>query len=83
MVDCSLNLLDIKRDMTFKKNIKTQIKEAQEVISSCMEAKLQLEHLIKDDYLFHGHNLIAQKWIKEYDKKIEYLKNFLEGAKNG
>ena len=83
MVNYSLNLLDIKRDMTFKKNIKTQIEEAQEEISSCMEAKLQLEHLIKDDYLFHGHNLTCQKWIKEYDQKIDYLNNFLEGARNG
>ena len=69
--------------MIFKKSIKTQIEEAEEEIENCKKAKLLLDSAIKSDYLFHGHNLICQKWIKEYDHKIDYLNNFLEGARNG
>ena len=69
--------------MIFIKSIKTQIEEAELEIDDCKEAKIVLDSAIKSDYLFHGHNLTCQKWIKEYDQKIEDLKNFLEGAKNG
>jgi hypothetical protein len=82
MVDYNLNLIDIRKDMTFKKSIKTQIEEAEEEIENCKEAKMLLDSAIKSDYLFHGHNLTCQKWIKEYDQKIKDLKNFLEGAYN-
>ena len=68
--------------MIFKKSIKTQIEEAELEIDDCKEAKILLESAIKSDYLFHGHNLTCQKWIKEYDQRIDYLKNFLEGAYN-
>ena len=68
--------------MIFKKSIKTQIEEAEEEIVNCEEAKMLLDSAIKSDYLFHGHNLTCQKWIKEYDQKIKDLKNFLEGAYN-
>jgi len=66
----------------FKKSIKTQIEEAELEIDDCKEAKILLDSAIKSDYLFHGHNLTCQKWIKEYDQRIDYLKNFLEGAYN-
>ena len=68
--------------MIFKKSIKTQIEEAELEIDDCKEAKILLDSAIKSDYLFHGHNLTCQKWIKEYDQRIDYLKNFLEGAYN-
>ena len=68
--------------MKFKKSIKTQIEEAELEIDDCKEAKILLDSAIKSDYLFHGHNLTCQKWIKEYDQRIDYLKNFLEGAYN-
>ena len=69
--------------MIFKKSIKTQIEEAELEIDDCKEAKILLDSAIKSDYLFHGHNLTCQKWIKEYDQRIDYLNNFLEGARNG
>ena len=68
--------------MIFKKSIKTQIEEAEEEIENSEEAKILLDSAIKSDYLTHEHNLICQKWIKEYEQRIEYLKNFLEGAYN-
>jgi hypothetical protein len=69
--------------MTFKKSIKTQIEEAEEEINNNKEAKMLLESAISSTYLFDPHSLICQKWIKEYDHRIDYLNNFLEGARNG
>ena len=69
--------------MIFKKSIKTQIEEAEEIIDNCKEAKMLLESAIKSTFLFDSHSLICQKWIKEYDHRIDYLNNFLEGARNG
>ena len=51
-------------------------------IDNCKEAKMLLDSAIKSDYLFHTHNLTCQEWIKEYNQRIEYLYNFLEGAMN-
>ena len=68
--------------MTFKKGIKRQIEEAEEEINNNKEAILLLNSAIKSDYLSHEHNLTCQIWVKEYDQRIEYLKNFLEGAYN-
>ncbi len=68
--------------MTFKKSIKTQIKEAELEIDDCIEAKEVLDNAIKCGFLFDKHSLECQKWIKEYDYRIDYLKNFLEGAYN-
>ena len=69
--------------MTFQKSIKTQIEEAEREIDDCKEAKILLESAISSTYLFDSHSLICQKWIKEYEHRIEYLKHFLEGARNG
>ena len=69
--------------MIFKKSIKTQIEEAEEEINNNKEAKMLLDSAIKSTYLFDSHSLICQKWIKEYDHRIDYLNNFLEGARNG
>ena len=69
--------------MTFKKSIKTQIEEAELKIDEYKEAKMLLDSIIKSTYLFDRHSLELQKMIKEYNKEIEDLKNFLEGAKNG
>ena len=69
--------------MTFKKGIKRQIEEAEQEIDDCTEAKEVLDNAIKCGFLFDKHSLICQEWIKEYNHRIEYLKNFLEGARNG
>ena len=69
--------------MIFKKGIKTQIEEAEEEIENCREAKMLLDSAIKSTYLFDKHSLELQKWVKEYQHRIDYLNNFLEGAKNG
>ena len=69
--------------MMFKKSIKTQIEEAELEIDDCEEAKILLDSAISSTYLFDSHSLICQKWIKEYSGRIDYLNNFLEGARNG
>ena len=69
--------------MMFKKSIKTQIEEAELEIDDCKEAKILLESAISSTYLFDRHSLEIQKWIKEYEHRIDYLNNFLEGARNG
>ena len=69
--------------MIFKKSIKTQIEEAELEIDNNKEAKMLLDSAIKSTYLFDKHSLECQKWIKEYQHRIDYLNNFLEGAKNG
>ena len=69
--------------MIFKKSIKTQIEKAEEEIDDCKESKILLESAISSTYLFDKHSLECQKWIKEYDHRIDYLNNFLEGARNG
>ena len=69
--------------MTIKKGIKTQIEEAEEEIENCKEAKMLLDSAISSTYLFDRHSLEIQKWIKEYNSRIDYLNNFLEGARNG
>jgi len=69
--------------MTFKKSIKTQIEEAEEEIDNNKEAKMLLDSAISSTYLFDRHSLELQKMIKEYNLRIDYLNNFLEGARNG
>ena len=69
--------------MTFKKGIKTQIEEAEEEINNNKEAKMLLDSAISSTYLFDRHSLELQKMIKEYNLRIDYLNNFLEGARNG
>ena len=69
--------------MIFKKSIKTQIEEAEEEINNNKEAKMLLDSAISGTYLFDRHSLELQKMIKEYNLRIDYLNNFLEGARNG
>ena len=69
--------------MIFKKSIKTQIEEAEQEIDDCKESKILLESAISSKYLFDRHSLELQKMIKEYNLRIDYLNNFLEGARNG
>jgi hypothetical protein len=69
--------------MIFKKSIKTQIEEAEEEINNNKEAKMLLDSAISSTYLFDRHSLELQKMIKEYNLRIDYLNNFLEGARNG
>ena len=69
--------------MIFKKSIKTQIQEAEEEIENSKEAKMLLDSAISSTYQFDRHSLELQKMIKEYNLRIDYLNNFLEGARNG
>ena len=69
--------------MISKKSIKTQIEEAEEEINNNKEAKMLLDSAISSTYLFDRHSLELQKMIKEYNLRIDYLNNFLEGARNG
>ncbi len=67
--------------MTFKKSIKTQVEEAQFELDDCIEAKEVIENAVACGFLFDAHSLVCQNWIKEYQQRIDYLNNFLEGAK--
>jgi hypothetical protein len=68
--------------MTFKPSIKTERERAQEVIDDSIEAISVLDNAIKCDFLKHSHNLIAQKWIKEYEVDKENAEMFLENNKD-
>ena len=68
--------------MIFKPSVKTQREKAQEVIDNSIEAISVLDGAIKCDFLKHSHNLIAQKWIKEYEADIENAEMFLENNKD-
>ena len=63
--------------MTFEKSRITQIQEAQNEISDCQEAIIELEGVIKNAYVFDRHALEMQNWIKEYHDRIGYLENFI------
>ena len=59
--------------MTIKPSIKTERERAQEVIDDSIEAISVLDSAIKCDFLKHSHNLIAQKWIKEYEDHMDEI----------
>mgnify|MGYP006409963329 CR=1 FL=1 len=71
--------------MIFQKNKETLIKEAEDEISDCIEAKEVLDNAIKCGFLFDKHSLECQKWIKEYQMRKEYLEIHLDEirSKNG
>ena len=69
--------------MIFKPSIKTERERAQMVIDDSIEAISVLDNAIACGFLKDQHSLIAQTWIKEYHSRIDYLNNFLEGARNG
>ena len=68
--------------MTFKKSIKTQVEEAQFELDDCIEAKEVIENAVACGFLFDGHSLVCQNWIKEYKNDIENCKIFLENNKD-
>ena len=68
--------------MIFKPSIKTQRERAQLELDDATEAISVLDSAIKCDFLKHSHNLIAQKWIKEYEADIENAEMFLENNKD-
>jgi len=50
--------------MTFEKSKITQIQEAQNEISDCQEAIIELESVIKNAYVFDTHALKCKSGLK-------------------
>ena len=50
-------------------------------LDDCIEAISVLNNAINCRFLFDEHSLECQKWIKEYKKRIEYLREFIENAR--
>jgi len=50
-------------------------------LDDCIEAISVLNNAINCRFLFDKHSLECQKWIKEYKKRIEYLREFIENAR--
>ena len=66
-----------------KIDIAKEIKKAQNELDDCNESLSVLDNAVECGFLFDRHSLEIQKWIKEYQHRIDYLNNFLEGARNG
>ena len=50
-------------------------------LDDCIEAISVLNNAINCRFLFDKHSLECQKWIKEYKKRIEYLREFIDNAR--
>ena len=73
----------MENNMKITVNKDKEIEKAQDTLDNCNEAISVLDNAIKCGFLFDNHSLTCQKWIKEYEHRIDYLNNFLEGARNG
>ena len=62
-------------------NVAEQIKEAQNIMDDCNEAISVLDNAIACRFLEDKHNFAIQEWIKEYKKRIEELREFIENAR--
>jgi hypothetical protein len=60
---------------------KGQITKAQNEIDDCIESISVLDNSIACGFLFDRHSLEMQKWIKEYEERIEYLREFIDNAR--
>ena len=61
--------------------IEDPAKRAKYELDDCIEAISVLNNAINCRFLFDKHSLECQKWIKEYKKRIEYLREFIENAR--
>ena len=66
-----------------KIDVTKEIEKAQNELDDCIESLSVLNNAVACGFLFDKHSLEIQKWIKEYQHRIDYLNNFLEGARNG
>ena len=62
-------------------NVAKEIEKAQNELDDCIESLSVLNNAINCRFLFDKHSLECQKWIKEYKKRIEYLREFIDNAR--
>ena len=64
-----------------KIDVAKEIKKAQNELDDCIESLSVLDNAVECGFLFDRHSLEMQKWIKEYKKRIEELREFIENAR--
>ena len=58
-----------------------EIEKAQNELDDCIESLSVLDNAISCGFLFDKHNIAILEWIKEYKKRIEELREFIENAR--
>ena len=58
-----------------------EIKKIQSELDDCIESLSVLDNAVECGFLFDKHSLEMQKWIKEYKKRIEELRIFIDNAR--
>ena len=64
-----------------KIDVAKEIKKAQSELDDCIESLSVLDNAVACGFLFDKHNFAIQEWIKEYKKRIEELREFIENAR--
>ena len=64
-----------------KIDVDKEIKKAQSQLEDCIESLSVLDNAVECGFLFDKHSLEMQKWIKEYKKRIEELRIFIDNAR--
>ena len=58
-----------------------EIKKIQSELDDCIESLSVLDNAVTCGFLFDKHNFAILEWIKEYKKRIEELREFIENAR--
>jgi ABC-type Fe3+-hydroxamate transport system substrate-binding protein len=61
--------------------IEDPAERAQYELDDCIESLSVLDNAVTCGFLFDKHSLEMQKWIKEYKKRIEYLREYIDNAR--
>jgi len=64
-----------------KIDVTKEIEKAQNELDDCIESLSVLDNAVECGFLFNKHNFAIQEWIKEYKKRIEELREFIENAR--
>ena len=64
-----------------KIDIAKEIKKAQSELDDCNESLSVLDNAVTCSFLFDKHNFVILEWIKEYKKRIEELRIFIDNAR--
>ena len=58
-----------------------EIKKIQRELDDCIESLSVLDNAVSCGFLFDKHNFAIQEWIKEYNQRIESLREQLENVR--
>ena len=58
-----------------------EIEKAQNELDDCIESLSVLDNAVSCGFLFDKHSLEIQKWIIEYEHRIEYLREQIENVR--